>query len=182
MTMKTKIDKFKELAASTGSATSRGLSSAQSATNKASVAALAAGKSVQQAISDAIELENTNAVLMKAKGLATSATIEVRKFTDRVIEKVKEADANHKEVADKVEAVSMGLGITSGLVAAGAALAAPTGLGAIGVVLGITSVPLIVTVAPIIGVAATVSGVFSGGAYFYSKLKTKKAKDDSENK
>ena len=86
---------------------------------------------------------------------------------------------NHKEVADKIETVSMGISITSGVVAAGAALAAPTGLSAIGVALGITSVPLIVTAAPIIGAAATVTGVISGGAYFYSKWKSRKAKLDT---
>ncbi len=89
---------------------------------------------------------------------------------------------NHKKVADKIETVSIGLGITSGVVAAGAALATPTGLSAIGVALGITSAPLIVTAAPIIGVAATVTGVISGGAYFYSKWKSKKAKEDLGNK
>jgi len=83
---------------------------------------------------------------------------------------------NHKEVADKVETVSMGLGITSGIVAAGAALAAPTGLSALGVAIGITSAPLIVTVAPVIGAIATATGVISGGAYFYSKWKTKRTK------
>lgn len=70
----------------------------------------------------------------------------------------------------------MGLGITSGLVAAGATLAAPSGLSAIGVALGITSAPLIVTAAPIVGAAATVTGVISGGAYFYSKWKSRKAR------
>jgi len=89
---------------------------------------------------------------------------------------------NHKKVADKIETVSMGLGITSGVVAAGAALAAPTGLSAIGVALGITSAPLIVTAAPIVGAAATVTGVISGGAYFYSKWKSRKTKEDSGNK
>jgi len=84
---------------------------------------------------------------------------------------------NHKEVADKVETVSMGLGITSGIVAAGAALAAPTGLSALGVAIGITSAPLIVTVAPVIGAIATATGVISGGAYFYSKWKTKRTKE-----
>jgi len=89
---------------------------------------------------------------------------------------------NYNEIADKVETVSMGLGITSGVVAAGAALAAPTGLSAVGVALGITSAPLIVTTAPVIAVMATATGVISGGTYFYSKWKSKKAKDDSGNK
>ena len=88
---------------------------------------------------------------------------------------------NHKDVADKVETVSMGLGITSGVVAAGAALAAPTGLSALAVAIGITSAPLIVTVAPVICAIATATGVVSGGAYFYSKWKTKTDKKRSDN-
>jgi len=87
---------------------------------------------------------------------------------------------NHKKVADKIETLSMGLGITSGLVAVGATLAAPTGLSAIGVALGITSTPLIVTAAPIVGAAATVTGIISGGAYFYSKWKSRKARENEE--
>ncbi|QTN30620.1 hypothetical protein HZ993_14575 [Rhodoferax sp. AJA081-3] len=76
----------------------------------------------------------------------------------------------------------MGLGITSGVVAAGAALAAPSGLGAIGVALGVTSAPLIVTAAPIIGAAATAAGVVSGGAYFYSKWKSKQTDEEDSEK
>ena len=83
---------------------------------------------------------------------------------------------NHKKIADKIETVSMGLSITSSIVAVGATFVAPTGLSAIGIALGITSAPLIVTAAPLIGAAATVSGVISGGAYFYSKWKSKQAK------
>lgn len=112
----------------------------------------------------------------------SSATSEAQKLSDRVVLKVKAADANHKDVTEKVESVSQGLGIISAVVAAGAALAAPTGLGALGVALGITSAPLIVTVAPVIMVAATVTGVVSGGAYFYSKWKSERVKDDSGNK
>lgn len=88
---------------------------------------------------------------------------------------------NHKEVADRVETVSMGLGITSGVVAAGAVLAAPTGLSALAVAIGITSAPLIVTVAPVICALATATGVVSGGAYFYSKWKTRADKKRCDN-
>ncbi|ACO80123.1 hypothetical protein AvCA_39840 [Azotobacter vinelandii CA] len=68
----------------------------------------------------------------------------------------------------------MGLGITSGVVSAGAVLAAPTGLSALSVALGLSSAPLIVTAAPIVGAAAAVTGALSGGAYFYSKWKAAK--------
>ena len=180
--MKTRIEKLSELASDTASLASRSFSSAQEAASKAGVAALAAGKSVQQAFGDAIDHEDTKAALIKARGLATAATTKAKNITDHVVAKVKKLDVNHKEVADKVETVSMGLGITSGVVAAGAVLAAPAGLSAVGVALGITSAPLIVAAAPVIGVAATVTGVISGGAYFYSKWKSKKAKEDSGNK
>ncbi len=180
--MKTRIERLNELASDTASLASRSFSSAQEAASKAGVAALAAGKSAQQAIGDAIDHEDTEAAVIKAKEVATTATIEAKQIANRIVVAAKDAYANHKEVADKVETVSMGLGITSGVVAAGAALAAPTGLSAVGVALGITSAPLIVTVAPVIMVAETVVGVVSGGAYFYSKWKSKKAKDDLGNK
>jgi type V secretory pathway adhesin AidA len=35
--------------------------------------------------------------------------------------------------------------------------------------------------APVIGAAATVTGAVAGGAYFYSKWKTKKAEELSKN-
>lgn len=177
---KTKTEILKELAADTASATHRGMSSVQQAASKAGDTALAAGKSVQHVIGGAIEHATTKGAVTKAKAFADSATLEARKLTGRVIDTVKAADANHKKVADKVEIVSMGLGITAGVAAAGAAIAAPAGLGAIGVAIGVTSAPLIVTAAPIIGAAAAVTGVVSGGGYFYSKWKSKKEKDEAE--
>ena len=111
--------------------------------------------------------------LSSVQDVSSSAAAGVKKLADRVLDTVKAADADPKDVADKVETVSMGLGITSGVAAAGAALVAPTGLSAVGVALGLTSAPLIVTAAPVLGAAATVAGVVSGGAYFYAKWKNK---------
>lgn len=78
---------------------------------------------------------------------------------------------DHEKLASRVENVSMASGIIAGISAAGAAIAAPTGLSVVGVWLGVTSAPLIVTAAPILGAVATVTGVISGGTYFYSKWK-----------
>ncbi len=89
---------------------------------------------------------------------------------------------NHKKVADQIETVSMGVGITSGFVAAGAAMAAPTGFSAIGVTLGLTSAPFIVTAAPMIAIVSTAIGVVSGGAYFYSKWRTWKTPEEPGEK
>lgn len=84
---------------------------------------------------------------------------------------------NHEKIAARVESVSMATGIIAGIAAAGATIAAPTGLAAVGVWLGITSEPLIITAAPILGTVATVTGVISGGTYFYAKWKGRKKPD-----
>gem|GEM_PF-851796 len=123
--------------------------------------------------------EYARAAIVRAKRLTAAAATGTKTISGKVVAKVKEVDANHREVAGKIDTVSMGLGITSGVVTAGAALAAPTGLTAIGVALGLTSAPLIVTAAPLVSAAAAVTGAISGGAYFYSKWKSaKKTKAD----
>lgn len=91
-----------------------------------------------------------------------------------------ESEKTHEKIAKRVEDISMTTGIVSAAVGVGASLAAPTGLSALGVALGLTSAPLIVTAAPIIGAAATVAGVVSGGAYFYSKWKNRQNSESTE--
>lgn len=90
---------------------------------------------------------------------------------------------NHETVAARVEHISMATGILAGLSAAGAVLAEPTGLDALGVWLGITDEPLIVRMAPILGSLATASGTISGFTYFLAQrqkryAKTKARQDD----
>jgi hypothetical protein len=59
-------------------------------------------------------------------------------------------------------------GATSTVVGVAAAAAAPTGIGAVGVFLGLSAPPLIVTAAPVVaGVAATVAAT-AGAVRFYS--------------
>lgn len=92
-----------------------------------------------------------------------------------------ESEKAHEKIARRVEDISMTTGIVSAAAGVGASLAAPTGLSAIGVALGLTSAPFIVTAAPIIGVAATVVGAVSGGAYFYAKWKNKQHSENIES-
>jgi hypothetical protein len=92
-----------------------------------------------------------------------------------------ESEKVHEKIARRVEDISMTTGIVSAAAGVGASLAAPTGLSAIGVALGLTSAPFIVTAAPIIGVAATVVGAVSGGAYFYAKWKNKQHSENIES-
>lgn len=134
--------------------------------NAATSIAVAAGKSVQQSLTNVIEHETTQALMeqVKEKGqhLADSATHGAKFVGNQVIDGVKKIDEkleeNHAEIKEKTETAAMGLGIAAG-VAAGAAIIGP---------------PIVVAVAPVIGAAATVTGAVAGSAYFYSKWKTKK--------
>ncbi|MCK9608225.1 MAG: hypothetical protein M0R33_17405 [Methylomonas sp.] len=83
---------------------------------------------------------------------------------------------NHETVAARVEHISMATGILAGLSAAGAVLAAPTGLDALGVWLGISDEPLSVRLAPVLGSLATASGTISGFAYFLAQRQKRYAK------
>lgn len=78
-------------------------------------------------------------------------------------------------VAERIDNVSMGLGIASGVATVGAIVAAPTGLTAVGVAIGVISPPFIVAAAPVIGTVAAVAGAVSGTAYFYKKWKRRQS-------
>ena len=157
----------------------------------ASVAEHAAGQSVALARQATTQvgtagLDTAKAVFKQAQALSNAATVGAQQVSSgakhlsaKVVDSVSSAD--HKQVAEQVENVSMGLGIASGVAAAGAALAAPTGLSAVGVALGLTSAPLIVTAAPVLGAVATAVGVASGGTYFYSKWQSGKEKAQAKS-
>lgn len=63
-------------------------------------------------------------------------------------------------------------GATSAAVTAAAGLAAPSGLSALGVFLGVTSAPLIVTAAPIVTGVAAAAGAVAGICKFVSWVKS----------
>jgi hypothetical protein len=81
--------------------------------------------------------------------------------------------STHDKIAKRAENISMAAGFVSAAVSVGATIAAPTGLSAIAVAMGLTSAPLVVVAAPIVGVAASVAGVVSSGTYFYAKWKNR---------
>lgn len=78
----------------------------------------------------------------------------------------------HKEVAEYVDTVSKALRVTAGVSVAGAYIAAPTGLTAVGVSLGIVSAPVLVTAAPILVSAAGIALTVSAATSLYSKYRT----------
>jgi hypothetical protein len=176
--MKSRFEQLKEATATAVDAAKRGVSSSQVIAAKIGAAAVDAGISAKNRVDETLDSDEAKQAIADAKKVAVqisdSASKQVQKFAGEVASVAKKANENHKEVADKVETVSMGLGITSGVVAGAAVLAAPTGLSAFGVAIGLTSAPLVVTAAPVIGGAAAVVGAVSGCAYFYSKWKTKR--------
>ena len=190
--MKNHLEKLSQLAAQSANSAGRGLSSVQKmahdlthdvaqgvgkdALSKASAAtaiALAAGKSVQQSLTNVIAHETTQALVENVKEkslqLADSATQGAKVVGTHVIDSGKKIDdkleENHVEIKEKAETVSMGMGIVAG-VAAGAALIGP---------------PIVVAAAPIVGAAATVTGAVAGSAFFYSKWKAKKGQACEQN-
>lgn len=84
-------------------------------------------------------------------------------------------DRNHENIADHADSIAKGAKVAAGLAVAGAVVAAPTGLTAVGVAVGLVSAPVIVTAAPLIASAAGVAMTVSAGASLYSKLKRKRA-------
>lgn len=109
----------------------------------------------------------------QATEFISTPTVSAKKFTNWIINTSKKIDNHHQDIATKVEDVSMTTGVLAGIAAAGAAIAAPTGISAIGVAVGITSAPLIVTAAPVLATIATVTGTISGGTYLYAKWKSR---------
>ena len=88
----------------------------------------------------------------------------------------------HARAADTAGDVAKASRVVAGVAVAGAAVAAPTGIGALGVALGLTSAPLIVTAAPILVTIAGVACTVSAAAHLYSKYwGRKKGKSSSSH-
>lgn len=152
--------------------------------SKASEASLATGKAAGVAIASTAEdlslrlkphleeaaIEGSR----RAKQLSGEAAVRARAFKDRLTETANKLDQNHEAVAAKVETVSMAAGIAAGVAGAAAWIAAPSGLAALAVFLGVRSAPGAVRIAAVLGVVAMVAGFISGVAYFYSMWKRKR--------
>lgn len=168
-----KFDIFNKLTSHLASAPTRGYALVRQQVSDAAASTLDVSDSVRQKVNETIEHIDVDAAVGQVKEMTFSVGAQMQQLSHHVTDLVRKADRNHKEVAEGIETVSMGLGITAGVAAAGATLAAPSGLGAAAVALGLTSAPLIVTAAPVIAAAATTAGVVSGGAYFYSKWRSR---------
>jgi hypothetical protein len=166
--LQTQLQRFSAVAQRAGTLAEQQLSSAQVVLGKAGQNTLLAGVTAHKALGEALQAssqligdvaarEETRMALEGARKIAASAGNGGQRLAQGVMAVAREADKNHHLIADRIESVSMGLGITSGVALAAASL---------------VSAPLIVGAAPVIATAGTVAGALSGGAYFYSKWRS----------
>ncbi len=98
---------------------------------------------------------------------------------DRAAAKIRQLDQSHEEIADHADTVAKATRVAAGVAVTGAAIAAPTGLTAVGVALGVVSAPIITTVAPILIVIAGSAITISAAASLYSKSRKRKLLKDA---
>ena len=83
-------------------------------------------------------------------------------------------ESTHEKIVALTDTVAKTTRIAAVLTIAGASIAAPTGLGAVGISLGLVSAPLIVTAAPVIAAIAGGTAAVAAAVSLYSKYKRKK--------
>lgn len=83
-------------------------------------------------------------------------------------------ESTQEKIADFTDTAAKTTRIAAVLTVAGASVAAPTGLGALGISLGLVSTPFIVTAAPVIVAIAGGATAVAAAVSLYSKYKRKK--------
>lgn len=84
----------------------------------------------------------------------------------------------HRELADTAETISKGAKVAATVAVCGAWFAAPTGLSAVGVSLGVISAPLLVTAAPLLGATAAAAASVAAAASLYTKYRSRAGTPD----
>lgn len=99
---------------------------------------------------------------------------KVKALAGAVVALVKKLDDNRDRVADHADTAAKTGKLVAAATMAGATVAAPTGLTALGVSVGIVSAPAIVTAAPVIVSIAGGVMLFSAAASLYTKVRKKR--------
>jgi hypothetical protein len=81
---------------------------------------------------------------------------------------------NHETIAEHADTTAKATRVAAAVAVAGATVAAPTGLGAVGVALGVISAPAIVSLAPILVFVAGGAAAISAAASLFSKSRRQK--------
>ena len=96
--------------------------------------------------------------------------------------KLRQLGEEHEAVAEHADIVAKTTRVVAGVATAGAVVAAPTGLSAIGVAAGIASAPVIVTAAPVLVAVAGGAFTVSAAASLYSKSRRNRDASSLEDK
>lgn len=115
-----------------------------------------------------------------ARDVSSAVMSEGTRLGDKATTTIQDLRDNHEKVAEHAKTIEDASKIVAGVTVAGAAIAAPTGLTAVGVALGVTSAPLIVTAAPIILSVAGTAATVAAAARLYSKSMKKSLRKRAE--
>ena len=99
---------------------------------------------------------------------------KVKVLAGAAVTLVKKLDDNRDRVADHADTAAKTGRLVAAATMAGATVAAPTGLTALGVTVGVVSAPAIVTAAPVIVSIAGGMMLFSAAASLYTKARKKR--------
>ncbi|MDP3204963.1 MAG: hypothetical protein Q8M80_12925 [Hydrogenophaga sp.] len=112
----------------------------------------------------------------RAKAAATSAAARhATNVADRAAKTIRQLDESHEEIADHADTVAKATRVAAAVAVTGAAVAAPTGLTAVGVALGVVSAPILTTAAPVLLLIAGGALTISAAASLYSKSRRRKS-------
>jgi|JI6StandDraft_1071083.scaffolds.fasta_scaffold20695_2 hypothetical protein len=111
----------------------------------------------------------------RAKDLMDTAKSGGERALNGAREAAQNIRGSHAKIADHADTIAKGTRVAAGVAVVGASVAAPTGVAAAGVWLGIVSAPLIVTAAPILVGIAGAALTVSAGASLYSKAQRSKS-------
>ncbi|MFJ3523352.1 hypothetical protein ACIPO9_12770 [Pseudomonas sp. NPDC090203] len=99
---------------------------------------------------------------------------KVKAVTGAAAALVKKLDENRDRIADRADSAAKAGKLLAAATMTGATVAAPTGLTALGVTIGVVSAPAIVTAAPIIVSVAGGVMLFSAAASLYVKARKRR--------
>ena len=117
-------------------------------------------------------------VQRNAEALQRSASESMAEASDKARELLRRADANTDEMTEQLDTAAKATRVMATVAAAGAVIAAPTGLTALGVTVGLVSAPAIITAAPVLLGVAAGAAALSAGASLYKKYRTPKITKD----
>ena len=149
----------------------------------ASDAAMTAGNSLKTAASmTAKSAKNaSDATVQIAGSFARAANAQVTRIAEHTVEAVRRVESKHEGISEQVSDIAKATRVIAGVATVGAVVAAPTGMAALGVAVGIASAPIVVTAAPILVAVAGAAATVSAATHLYSKARLKRLSGPPEN-